>query len=281
VLLWAIQTQLLTQIIANRVSLIMTDRRKSRQLKWALAVSTTIVNISVFCIWIPAHMPGANDTIITLNNAWERVEKGFFLLLDLSLNLIFLYLVRSRLISGGLSKYWRLYNFNAGIVVVSTCMDILLLGFLSLPNQYVYVAPDTFDVLVHIVTMCPNGPSYVQFAPVAYIIKLNIELTMAVLISKVVRSSGNDGRDGYSSSHHFSGLRTHQGTRTVNSNHDRDLPGAMKMNTLVSGPTLNGSADEHEHQGPGIMRTVVTSVKMEDDDGSTEELVANPKRLTK
>jgi len=31
--------------------------------------------------------------------------------------------------------------------------------------------------------------SYIQFAPVAYIVKLNIELTMAELISKIVRSS--------------------------------------------------------------------------------------------
>ena len=128
--LWAIQTQLLSQIIANRVSLIMTNRNKSRQLKLVLAVTITIVNISVFCIWVPAHMPGASQTRITLNNVWERVEKSFFLVLDLGLNLLFLYLVRSRLISGGLTKYWRLYNFNVGIAVVSTCMDILLLGFL-------------------------------------------------------------------------------------------------------------------------------------------------------
>jgi hypothetical protein len=146
VALWAIQTQLLSQIIANRISLIMTDRCKSRWLKWVLAVTITSVNISVFCIWIPAHMPAASNTIVALNNVWERVEKSFFLILDLSLNLFFLYLVRSRLISGGLTKYWRLYNFNAGIVVVSTCMDILLLGFLSLPNKYVYISYHTFHI---------------------------------------------------------------------------------------------------------------------------------------
>jgi hypothetical protein len=149
VVLWAIQTQLLSQIIANRVSLIMTNRRKSQQFKWALAVSITLVNISVFCIWIPAHMSGASQTMITINAAWERVEKAFFLILDLGLNLFFLYLVRSRLISGGLTKYWRLYNFNVGLAVVSTCMDILLLGFLSLPNTYMYVVYDTFYVLNH------------------------------------------------------------------------------------------------------------------------------------
>jgi hypothetical protein len=33
-----------------------------------------------------------------------------------------------------------------------------------------------------------NDYRYIQFAPVAYIVKLNIELTMAELISKIVRS---------------------------------------------------------------------------------------------
>lgn len=81
-------------------------------------------------------MPGATPEQVIFNHQFERAEKSFFLVLDLGLNLLFLYLVRFRLISYGLSKYWRLYNFNAGIVVVSTSMDILLLGFLSLPDPY-------------------------------------------------------------------------------------------------------------------------------------------------
>ncbi|GAM44017.1 hypothetical protein TCE0_060f19300 [Talaromyces pinophilus] len=255
VVLWAIQTQLLSQIIANRVSLIMTNRGKSQKLKWVLAVSITLVNISVFCIWIPAHMPGATQTQITLNNAWERAEKSFFLLLDLGLNLFFLYLVRSRLISGGLTKYWRLYNFNVGIVVVSTCMDILLLGFLSLPDSYIYV----------------------QFAPVAYIVKLNIELTMAVLISKVVRSSSRDRQheEAYSSSNNLSRRRTQHACRADTNHRDSLFPSATRMDTLISGPTLNKHNDQ-EYQGPGIMKTVVATVRMNDSEGSTEELVTKP-----
>ncbi|ODA83035.1 hypothetical protein RJ55_01544 [Drechmeria coniospora] len=56
------------------------------------------------------------------------------------------------------------------MVFLSTTMDALLLAFLSLPNPYLYV----------------------QFAPVAYIVKLHIELTMASLIGKVVQSDNND-----------------------------------------------------------------------------------------
>lgn len=138
--LWTIQTQLLLQILANRVGLIMVDKRKARLIKWSLFVVVALINISVYCIWIPALL-GSNQTFITLNRIWERVEKSFFLLLDAGLNLYFLYLVRSNLISKGLTKYWPLFNFNAGIVLVSVAMDILLLGMLSLPNTYEYVIP--------------------------------------------------------------------------------------------------------------------------------------------
>jgi len=54
----------------------------------------------------------------------------------LGLNIYFLYLVRSRLIANGLTKYNALFQFNACMVVVSVLMDALLLGMLSLPNQY-------------------------------------------------------------------------------------------------------------------------------------------------
>lgn len=135
-MLWSIQTQLLSQIIANRVSLIMVNKRKSRLLKWGLFILIGMINISVFCIWIMAHMPSATPSMIALNNIWERIEKSLFLVIDSGLNLYFLYLVRYRLIADGLVKYWRLFYFNAAIALVSLSMDALLLGMLSLPNPY-------------------------------------------------------------------------------------------------------------------------------------------------
>ncbi len=114
----------------------MVQRRKAVLLRWGLFAATACINIAVAFIWIRAHMPGATPEQVNLNHQFERAEKSFFLVLDLGLNLFFLYLVRFRLASDGLSKYWRLYNFNAGIVVISTSMDILLLGFLSLPEPY-------------------------------------------------------------------------------------------------------------------------------------------------
>lgn len=146
-LLWAIQTQLLSQIIANRVALIMVSRQKSLQLRWGLFIAIGLVNIAVGCIWTPAHLETASDFQKNLNVIFENVEKSFFLVVDLGLNLYFLYLVRYRLIADGLDKYWTLYKFNIGFVAISTTMDALLLGLLSLPNSFAYATHPSLDAI--------------------------------------------------------------------------------------------------------------------------------------
>lgn len=61
VLCWSIQVQLLLQIIINRVRLILADRRKGRLLTIVTAVAVTLINISVFVIWIPARLQINNE----------------------------------------------------------------------------------------------------------------------------------------------------------------------------------------------------------------------------
>lgn len=114
----------------------MTNKSRAKRLKWSLVISIGLVNIAVYYIWTVAHLEGATPAQVHVNMVFEKAEKSFFLVIDLGLNLYFLYLVRYRLIEDGLRKYWRLFNFNAGIVCISTAMDVLLLGFLSLPNPY-------------------------------------------------------------------------------------------------------------------------------------------------
>lgn len=114
----------------------MTNRRRASQLKWGLCISILFVNIAVCYIFTVAHLPTATAQQKFTNLVFEKSEKSFFLIIDLALNMYFLYLVRYRLIADGLDKYWRLFNFNAGMVFISTSMDILLLGFLSLPDPY-------------------------------------------------------------------------------------------------------------------------------------------------
>jgi len=56
VLVWVVQVQLLLQIIINRIRVILPDHRKGRQITTWVAVAITLINISVFCIWIPARL---------------------------------------------------------------------------------------------------------------------------------------------------------------------------------------------------------------------------------
>ncbi|TQV91741.1 hypothetical protein IF1G_09807 [Cordyceps javanica] len=144
VTLWALQTQILSQIIANRVSLIMMSRQRATWMRWGLFVLILGVNAGVYVIWIPAYLPDASPQRKRLNDIFEKF----------------------RLIAGGLPKYWALFKMNTVLIVVSTAMDAALLGMLSLSDPYVYV----------------------QFAPLAYTIKLYIELVMTSLIAKVVSS---------------------------------------------------------------------------------------------
>ncbi|RYP28794.1 hypothetical protein DL767_007053 [Monosporascus sp. MG133] len=236
----------------------MTNKRTAKKLKWSLAIAIGCINIAVCYIWTTAQMPSATPYQIMVNHMFEKAEKTFFLVVDLGLNLYFLYLVRFRLIADGLSKYWRLFNFNAGIVVVSTSMDILLLGFLSLPDPYLYV----------------------QFAPLAYIVKLYIELLMAVLISKVVRSGAAGRGDGwYGSSGHKSNP-THHGTSHVVIS--GSAPGLKSGNTFLSkfgkdAPARESSTGSEIHLAThpgqhGITKTVETTIVVNDgEDGHSDE----------
>lgn len=125
VFLWSIQIQALMQIIINRIQILMVVRENARKLKIGVFLLLLCINISVFCIWIPARLQ-ISETWIHINNIWDRIEKVVFLIIDASLNLYFIYLVRSRLIANGLSKYNRLFNFNLAIISVSIAMDVSL-----------------------------------------------------------------------------------------------------------------------------------------------------------
>lgn len=145
------------QIIINRISLLMLNKYRAERLKWAVAVALGLINISVFCIWIPAQLQ-ISDDFIQINHIWDRIEKVIFLFIDAGLNFYFIYLVRAKLIANGLSKYMPLFRFNALIVGVSMGLDvshirrpgsngpitqtseqITLIGVMSLPNAFVYV----------------------------------------------------------------------------------------------------------------------------------------------
>jgi hypothetical protein len=108
---------------------------------------------------------------VDINKYWDRTSKVLICLVDAGLNYYFLRTVKVRLVRHyGLIKYQPLVSFNAKLMVVSVAMDVLLIGLMSLPNQVVYV----------------------QFHPVTYIVKLNIEMSMASLIARLAKGQANN-----------------------------------------------------------------------------------------
>ncbi|KAH7062358.1 hypothetical protein B0J12DRAFT_235465 [Macrophomina phaseolina] len=164
--LWVIQIQVILQIIVNRVGLLVPDKDRVRNMKWFVGIYVGIINVSVFCIWMPAQLQ-RSTTYVHINHVWDRVTKGLFLLLDAALNFYFLYMVRRDLIANGLYKYTTLFWSNAAMAVVSVFMDVAIILSMSFKNPFVYV----------------------QFHPLAYIFKLSIEMSLADLIAKVVHAS--------------------------------------------------------------------------------------------
>lgn len=194
-ILWTLQTQILVQIIANRIGLIMVNRSRTKWMRLTLFLVILGVNAGVFVVWIPAQLSdGVDGDKARLNYIVERFEKSFFLAIHLGLNLFFLYLIR-RLIVGGLGKYQRLLKMNGLLIGISTTMDAALLGLLSLSNTYMYVY-QTNAQQIHLRTKANSvfHHRYVQFAPLAYTVKLYIELMMASLIAKVVSNDSLPGQ---------------------------------------------------------------------------------------
>ncbi|KZM25940.1 hypothetical protein ST47_g3000 [Ascochyta rabiei] len=151
---------------SNSPNYLLTDMRHSRNIMIATAVFVTAINISVFNIWIPARLQ-INHKYHVINEYWDRIEKCLYLIVDAALNWYFLKTVKANLISNGLTKYNRLVRFNQRIVVVSLLMDVMIIGAMSIPNSFVYI----------------------QFHPLAYLVKLNIEMVMANLIKRIAISA--------------------------------------------------------------------------------------------
>lgn len=111
------------QIILNRVSLLILVKENARKLKWIVFLLLLIINISVFLVWIPARLQ-ITEEWIRVNDVWDRMQKGLFLVIDGALNYYFIYLVKARLIADGLDKYNALFRFNLVMMVLSVSLDV-------------------------------------------------------------------------------------------------------------------------------------------------------------
>ncbi|KAK8103109.1 hypothetical protein PG984_016255 [Apiospora sp. TS-2023a] len=163
--LWTIQMHCILQIILNRAALLVINKHRARQLQVGTFVIVTLINISVFCIWIPAQMH-VSDRYVHLNQVWVRVEKSLFAVIDTSLNIYFLWAVRTQLIANGLTKYRALFRCNIGMAFISISLDLILIGSMSLPML-----------------------NYFQIHALAYLIKLHIELNLVDMMSRIVQTT--------------------------------------------------------------------------------------------
>ncbi|KAF5682858.1 hypothetical protein FCIRC_4715 [Fusarium circinatum] len=134
---WALQVQFLLQIIVNRCGILLTNKKKAYRLKVLIGTLITAVNISVYCIWIPARLQ-VSERYIHINEWWDRCEKVIYLIVDGCLNFYFIHIVRKNLIIHGLTKYKRLTHFNMFIIGFSLSMDVLIIAMMSLRNTFVY-----------------------------------------------------------------------------------------------------------------------------------------------
>jgi hypothetical protein len=101
----------------------MMNKTHARYLRWGVFTIVVTINISVFCIWIPARLQ-INETYTRLNEIWDRAEKAIFAVVDAALNAYFVYTVRTKLISCGLTKYRDLFRYNVVMICVSMSLDV-------------------------------------------------------------------------------------------------------------------------------------------------------------
>jgi hypothetical protein len=121
----------------------------------------------------------------------------------------------------------------------------------------------------------PNTFIYVQFHPVTYIVKLNIECSMADLISKVVSTKDRTDAfhsDSYSQSHptELTSVQRKNGRGVSTSIANSKNLGSGNVNFAVSSYNATAckggqdpdeiSLEEGELGGSGIMKTVATTV---------------------
>lgn len=119
-------------ILVNRISLIMYNPVNERRLKIAVIIIITLLNIGLMVIWIPTKLQ-INKEFADAMKIFDRIEKSLFLVVDGGLNILFIYLVRTKLVATGLTQYRHLFRFNVMVVIVSISLDIAVIGLLALP----------------------------------------------------------------------------------------------------------------------------------------------------
>ncbi|KAI2776514.1 hypothetical protein F4815DRAFT_449188 [Daldinia loculata] len=256
-LFWVFEIQLLMQIIINRIAVIAERQDTIWKLKYGTAVVITAINIAVFCIFIPAHLvPPVSQLYVDINKYWDRISKCLILLVDAALNYYFSRSVKKRLVEQhGLVKYAPLAKFNDKLMVISILMDLMLICLMSHPNPIVFV----------------------QFHPVAYMVKLNIEMSMATLITKLAREAGlgDEETNDHDVSLSYAKNRSQVGRSGIHHSHHND---AVLMNTYHT-TTVEGRGSEEDFEGMKDINGIHRRVDVRIESTSNSETASNHDRV--
>ncbi|KAG7044306.1 hypothetical protein JMJ77_0003769 [Colletotrichum scovillei] len=163
--LWILQTQLAPQILANRLGLLLIDKRRAKIMKIALLIIVGIMNVLVTCIYLTGYTANTKS-FSNLHKIWDPIDKVVDLLIDISLNVVFLRIIQHELIANGLIKYRLLFYYGVVFVTISICMDVLMIVMTTVQEPFLYA-------MTH---------------PIAYTSKLIIEMTMADLILLIAKT---------------------------------------------------------------------------------------------
>ncbi|KAK6858981.1 hypothetical protein PG995_004834 [Apiospora arundinis] len=222
--------QFLLQIIVSRCSILMHTQR-ALQLTISVAVFITLVQLVAYAIWIPANLR-ISEHYIWISTWWDRCEKCLYFLTDAALNIYFIVLVQRerQLVANEIATHKPLVRFNIFIIGLSLSMDLLIICLMNSKTMVVYI----------------------QFLPLAYIVKLNIEISMAKLIVKVAR----------------------QRLREVGQGGNEALFNSSALGNLTYATTTNRSgerSDASRNRGLSLVRKAVESTLQRTRTGSSRD----------
>ena len=122
------------------------------------------------------------------------------------------------------------------------------------PHCFILQPTNVKQVLLIAMMSLPNDIVYLQFHPLAYLVKLHIEMNMAELITKVVKASNPNGYD-------YSGSRSRSNPK---SSQHRTITGKKMGSVFPAGNTTYVEAGEDielpTREEPGIQVSKTTQV---------------------
>ncbi|KAK6850479.1 hypothetical protein PG987_000113 [Apiospora arundinis] len=219
--------QFLLQIIVSRCSILMHTQR-ALQLTISVAVFITLVQLVAYAIWIPANLR-ISEHYIWISTWWDRCEKCLYFLTDAALNIYFIVLVQ------------RERQLVANEIATQQTPSAV---------QYLHYRPVAEYGFTHY--LFDEFKNHGRFLPLAYIVKLNIEISMAKLIVKVAR----------------------QRLREVGQGGNEALFNSSALGNLTYATTTNRSgerSDASRNRGLSLVRKAVESTLQRTRTGSSRD----------